>query len=71
MRLCLVGFGSVGQGVAEALLLKISFWKKRYGLNVKVVAVADSSGAALNQNGLNLEKLLKIKQKDRESIKLS
>lgn len=28
MRLCLVGFGSVGQGVAEALLLKNKFLKK-------------------------------------------
>lgn len=47
----------------RSIVIKNKFLKKRYGLNVKVVAVADSSGAALNQNGLNLEKLLKIKQK--------
>ncbi|MDP1553532.1 MAG: homoserine dehydrogenase [Methanobacteriaceae archaeon] len=61
MRICLMGFGAVGQGVAKVISLKNDYLKEHYGLELKLVAVTDSSGAAISQDGLDPDLLLKIK----------
>lgn len=61
MRICIMGFGAVGQGVARVFSMKRDQIKKDYGLDVNLVAAADSSGAAINQDGLNPDALLETK----------
>ena len=59
-----MGFGSVGQGVAQAIALKKAMIKDKYGVELKVVAAADSSSSAINQDGL--EEMLLIHSKNSE-----
>ena len=56
-RVIIMGFGSVGQGVANALSMKKDLIKDKTEVNVKVVAAADSSSSAICPDGLD-EKLL-------------
>lgn len=60
-KVILMGFGAVGQGVAEAISLKKDIIKEEYETEVKIVAVADSSSSAICQEGLDEELLVNIK----------
>ncbi|MBN1225006.1 MAG: homoserine dehydrogenase [Candidatus Aminicenantes bacterium] len=63
MRLLFVGFGTVGQGLAELLLEKKEYLSKKYGLKPVVVGIADElKGSALNPKGLNLREALDLVQ---------
>ena len=57
----ILGFGAIGQGVAEVLLMKKEYLES-IGLEVKVVAVVDSKGATVNPEGLNLADCLSRKK---------
>lgn len=61
-KICLMGFGAVGQGVAKAISLKKEIIKKDYNVNLKIVAVADSSSSAISPSGLDEELIIKTKQ---------
>ncbi|MFQ6050933.1 MAG: homoserine dehydrogenase [Candidatus Hydrothermarchaeota archaeon] len=63
MNIALLGFGTVGQGLAKVIKEKKETLKKRYSMEINIVGVADSSGAALNENGLDVDILLKSKEK--------
>ncbi len=63
MKICLMGFGAVGQGVARVISLKNDHLNDKYGLDVKIVAVTDTSGAAIAEEGLDPDLLLEIKSK--------
>ena len=55
MRLLFLGFGTVGQGLAELLLAKRDELKKRYGLDWKVTGIADTlKGSAYDPKGIDL-----------------
>lgn len=60
IKASIIGFGSIGQGVARVLLMKKDYLNKE-GLDIKVVAITDSKGAAIDENGLDLEKCLAMK----------
>jgi homoserine dehydrogenase len=66
-KIALIGFGTVGQGIAEILLSKKEYLKKKYGFEYSIVAVADFAyGNVYNPDGLNVPKMLeeaKAKQK--------
>ncbi len=67
-KIAFVGFGVVGQGLAEILLEKKRMLKKEYGFEYKVVAVSDfTKGSALDNRGLDLSKLLKLAKKGKIS----
>ena len=59
----ILGFGAIGQGVAQALLMKKEYLKS-IGLEVKVVAVVDSKGATVNPQGVDLADCLSRKKKN-------
>ena len=63
-KVIIMGFGSVGQGVANAISMKKDLIKDKTGVAVKVVAVADSSTSAISQDGLNEKLLVKSKQNE-------
>jgi len=59
MRLLLVGFGTVGQGLAELLLEKKDVLARDYGLAPLVVGIADNlKGNAYDPGGINLRRAL-------------
>ncbi len=62
MRLVLAGFGVIGQSFAELLLAKGKELAIDYGIVPQVVGVADSSGFAADEHGLDLVKLLREKR---------
>ncbi|MGD0072095.1 MAG: homoserine dehydrogenase [Candidatus Bathyarchaeia archaeon] len=63
MRIILIGYGVVGQGLTSILMRRRAETVKDYGFNPKIVAVVDKGGAAINSRGLSLEKLEALKKK--------
>lgn len=57
----ILGFGAIGQGVAEVLMIKKEYLES-IGLEVKVVAVVDSKGATVNPQGVDLADCLSRKR---------
>ncbi|MDQ1275282.1 MAG: homoserine dehydrogenase [Euryarchaeota archaeon] len=53
VRCSILGFGAIGQGVAQVLLTKKEYLES-IGLEVLVVAVVDSKGATINPEGVDL-----------------
>lgn len=59
MRLLFVGFGTVGQGLAELLLRKKEFLSEEYGFDPVVVGISDEmKGSALKADGIDLQEAL-------------
>ena len=59
MRLLFVGFGTVGQGLAELLIEKKAQLLQDYGLEYTVVGISDElKGSLYNSEGIDLEKAL-------------
>ncbi|WP_440956422.1 homoserine dehydrogenase [Methanosarcina sp. Mfa9] len=61
VRCSIIGFGAIGQGVAEVLLMKKEYLENM-GLDVRVIAVVDSKGATLSPEGVNLADCLARKR---------
>lgn len=60
MRLIFIGFGTVGQGLAELLLEKKNHLAEKYGFKYKVIGISDINlGSLYDPGGINLEKALK------------
>jgi homoserine dehydrogenase len=62
MRIILIGYGVVGQGLTSILQRRHAETVKDYGFNPKIVAVVDKGGAAISPRGLSLEKLQGFKK---------
>jgi len=60
IKASIIGFGSIGQGVARVLLMKKEYLHD-IGIDIRVVAIADSKGAIVDENGLDLKKCLLLK----------
>jgi homoserine dehydrogenase len=68
LRLAFIGFGTVGQGLAEILVDQRDSLKENFGLDYSVVAISDKlKGAVYDEQGLDLSKLLDLVKKG-ESI---
>jgi len=60
-RMAFIGFGVVGQGLAEILLEQADELKEQFGFEYKVVAISDKlKGAVYDENGLDLQNLLEL-----------
>jgi homoserine dehydrogenase len=61
MRLILIGFGTVGQGLAELLISKKKELQDQYGLKVQVVGIGDMlKGSVYNSGGIDLRRCLEL-----------
>jgi len=59
-HIAIIGFGTVGQGIAEILLEKKVFLKEKYNYEFTIVAVADAIyGNCYNPRGINVAQMLK------------
>jgi len=60
-KLAFIGFGTVGQGLAEILLEKKEMLSEKYNFNWSVVAISDIlKGSICNENGLDLKEILDL-----------
>jgi len=62
IRLVIIGLGNVGRNVLSLLVQKREALKTTYGLDPIVVGVADTSGAAHWQQGLDLSAIIALKR---------
>ena len=62
MRIIVCGMGVVGQSFLKLLLASSNSLYKQYGIKPRVVACVDSKGIAYSPTGLDLEKVLTIKE---------
>ncbi len=63
MKIALIGFGAVGQGVARALVEKREILRKFLG-NYRVVAITDSRGGIADEDGVDLKRAIEIKRRN-------
>jgi homoserine dehydrogenase len=59
VKLCIVGFGNIGRGLAAVLDEKQDLLRRRHGLKLTVVAVAEKDGSLVNERGVDLSRALK------------
>ena len=62
MRIILCGFGVVGQSLVKLFESRSDELYSKYGLKPRVVGVFDSKGSAVDQSGLDFERLVKTKK---------
>ena len=64
MKILISGFGTVGQGFAEVLAARKEFFQKRYGEDVSIVCVMDSTTYVSDPEGLSpLDLVIRKKEK--------
>ena len=63
MRIILCGFGVVGQSLVKLFESRAEDLYAKYGLKPRVVGVFDSKGSAVEQSGLDFNKLIDTKKK--------
>jgi len=63
LRIVLIGFGTVGQSLARILTKERDWLVKNYGFEPQVTAIVDSGGSCRDDNGLDLDLALKVKEK--------
>ena len=63
VKLSIMGFGAVGQGVARSIISKKEALKKQ-GIDLCVVGIADSKGCEVNANGIDLRNALSRKKEN-------
>ncbi len=71
MRIIVCGMGVVGQSFLRLLISSSNLLYKNYGIKPRVVACIDSKGVAYSQTGLDLERVLMVKEKYGEVSKYS
>lgn len=64
MKVTLVGFGNLGQGLARVLLEKEDYLKNTVGFYPEIVSAVDIKGAAVDESGLDLEQLLNTTEEE-------
>jgi len=62
LRVALLGLGSIGKNFLRAVQASEERLAQRYDLKIKIVAIADSRGAAVNRDGIPPEVILAHKQ---------
>lgn len=63
VKLIVVGFGTIGQGVLEVLRMKHKYLAERYGVDLRVAAVCEIGGALVNPKGVGIDSALDYVQR--------
>jgi len=61
LKISIIGFGVVGQGVAHAILSKQKYLND-IGIDLRVIGISDSKGCVISPDGIDLESTLKRKK---------
>ncbi|RJS71955.1 MAG: homoserine dehydrogenase [Candidatus Syntrophoarchaeum sp. WYZ-LMO15] len=72
VKIIIVGFGTVGRGLAEVIKRKKDHVKEEFGLDIRLVGVADLRGAMVDADGLDIDDALewKCEIRDIDSLQL-
>ncbi|MDI6811736.1 MAG: homoserine dehydrogenase [archaeon] len=70
VRISVIGFGNVGGGVAEVIRRKREEIARKYGLNIKIVGIADLKGVVVDENGVGEEAIMALKTGNKEQGKI-
>jgi len=62
MNIIMIGFGVVGQNVAETLASRSLELRKEYGVDPKVIAMVDRGGTVISKDGADPFKVLQAKR---------
>lgn len=62
VRILLIGAGNLGRRFARLITEKRDDIQRRYGLDLRIVGVADSRGAAIDPTGLDGEAIAEVKE---------
>lgn len=62
VKVQLFGFGNVGRAVARVLLEKERFFREKYGVEFRVVSIADTTGTVWLPEGIDLREALLVKE---------
>ncbi|MDI6885300.1 MAG: homoserine dehydrogenase [archaeon] len=71
VRISVIGFGNVGGGVAEVIKRKREEIARKYGLNIKIVGIADLKGVVVDENGLSEEAIMGLHTGDKKRGKMA
>tara|TARA_B100000686_G_scaffold269124_1_gene284920 strand:- start:4828 stop:5838 length:1011 start_codon:yes stop_codon:yes gene_type:complete len=71
LRTILIGLGTIGQSYCQLLENRKDDLLRNYGIDSKIVAVADSKGVAINEKGININDILEIKKKNKSVSELA
>jgi homoserine dehydrogenase len=61
VRISIIGFGAVGQGIARSILAKKGYLHKQ-GIDLRVIGISDSKGSEINPRGIDIENALNRKK---------
>jgi len=61
VSLIIVGFGNVGRSLADIMLKDREYLHKTFGFNSEIRAICELKGALINKSGIDVEKILKLK----------
>jgi homoserine dehydrogenase len=61
VRISIIGFGNVGGGVAEVIRRKREELARKYGLDIKIVGIADLKGVIVDEDGVSEEAVRVLK----------
>jgi len=64
-NLIIIGFGTIGRGVAEILLRKKKFIKENFRIEFRVVAISEVEGSIIDENGIDLKNALNLAGNDK------
>lgn len=62
IRMLLCGVGNVGRHLITIIAAKDALLRERYGLDLRIVGAVDSTGAAIDPAGLDLQRVLDAKR---------
>jgi len=65
VNLLIIGFGTIGRGVAETLVGKREFIRRNFDADIRVVGIAEINGSIIDENGINLSEILKLAENGR------
>ena len=71
MRTILIGLGTIGQSYCQLLENRKGDLLTNYGIDSKIVAVADSKGVAIDEKGINISDILSVKKNNKSVSDLS
>jgi len=63
LRIILCGFGVVGQSLAKLLESRSEDLYVQFGIKPRIVGISDTKGSAVDQSGLDLNRLISVKKK--------
>ena len=71
MRTIVVGLGTIGKSFCRLLENRKQDLLSNHGIDPKIVAVADSNGVAINENGIEINDIIKIKESNKSVSEMS